>query len=699
MTTNNSLAGGPRVSLLRTGAAILLGAGIAMTALSQPPPQVGTSTNSQRNFLTFSAGKSLVENHFTAQAYMNLIDPSGSKKDFVDWLVNARFISDRTQWTPNGQQTFVDQTQHPNTYGPGMINAFAHIIILNAADLGFIRNQYIRCVPDCRTPNAKIYSYLENYGPTQYLLVDPVTGDPDPNTSTTNTPEAVTIALERRSTDQRNGGRIADVAFDFAPAADASNPGFNFGQIYPYVVQDKEKVPFTLDQSVVNPNSTPPVIIGGDCNYQAHNIKKGLAPRNDQVDEQYIWPLDRVAGVNNDQGVWDCKFNPFDPNVPNVGTRGPKAPFPPVLNAARPDLIGFLQPAPFERVQSGNIFAAELDGLGTKESPGVCLMCHGGNIPSTLTSSGAGWPPHGYIKEFRYLPADAVNSIFGCNDLSSALGTASACQASHFDNPAYIYNRRSSLSPLVVDNGIAATPSDATLDGQQIQLKKYNQAVLINQGAKPPTNAVFDQNGVITGGAWRFATFTDGTITRPTAGVELILGWYAASTGDRSMGASSQNSNFVPAGWSGAVSSGPAQPPGSSLKPSDLYLNVVARNCRSCHMNRELSLDLGTEQQFVANKGNIQDWVFQPECDFLHHEVKPDQIVMPAARLTWERLWNGIRGDSAQTPTIPPNTANNQTRGVQGTTNDSTAVNDPTSQINILKAYLGQTPTSYCKTH
>jgi hypothetical protein len=688
MTTIKSPAGKPRVSLLKTGAAILLGAAIAMSALSQPPPQVGTSTDSQRTFLQFSAGKSLVENHATANAYLKLIDPTGSKTNFVDWLKKAGFISDVSQWTPNGQQTFVDSTTSPNTYGPGMINAFAHIIILNAADLGFIRNQYIRCVPDCKSPNPKIYTYLENYAPTQYLAVRS-DGSPDPNTSTTNTPEAVTIALERRSTDQRNGGRIADVAFEWAPAADGSNPTFNFAQTYAYVVQDREVAPFVID--FTNPTNS-------DCDVKTHNVKAGLAPASNTVDEQYIWPSDG----GNDQAVWDCKFN-----GPPSGTRSPTT----SIDPNRPDLVGYLQPVPFEPVISTQKFAAELDSLGTKPSPGLCFMCHGGNIPSTLQSSGSGWPKNGYIKEFRFLPADATNSIFGCDDTSGDLGTNFACKLSNFDNPTYVSSAIGgrALTPLVQDPGATARASDATKSGQTIQMKRYNQAVLITQGAKPPKNAVFSStDGTITGVGtsknWTAPKETDDQGTqRYTHGVEVILGWYAPlnNLADLSMSGPMfpdpdpgpnagrmilQNEAFVPVGWRG-TSTGPAQPAGHpTVTPSQLYVNVVSRNCRSCHMNRELSLDFGTEAQFSANQGSVQDYVFQPECDWKNGQVNPKNIVMPAARLTWERFWNGVDPNTNKTLQI------NIAKGI----NTSTAVNDLSSQVNLLKAYFGQTPTSYC---
>ena len=224
----------------------------------------------------------------------------------------------------------------------------------------------------------------------------------------------------------------------------------------------------------------------------------------------------------------------------------------------------------------------------------------------------------------------------------------------------------------------------------------------------------FDSNGVITGGNWTFPKFLDGTVTRPTHAVEVVLGWYADrnNPADASMSGAPivvpptdpitgvpnraddvgetilQNDDFVPNGWRGTSTAG-QQPPGANnglgVAPAQLYLNVVAHDCRSCHMNRELSLDFGTEKQFSANKGNVRDYVFQPECDAKLGQVNPENIVMPLARLTWERLWNGINPNT--------NIANDGS-----VASPSTAVSDTTSPINQLKAYFGQTPTSYCST-
>jgi hypothetical protein len=56
--------------------------------------------------------------------------------------------------------------RHRSTRGclrDNIINADSHVIVLNASDLGFVRNQFIRCRPSCSALNPIIYTYLENY--------------------------------------------------------------------------------------------------------------------------------------------------------------------------------------------------------------------------------------------------------------------------------------------------------------------------------------------------------------------------------------------------------------------------------------------------------------------------------------------------------------------------------------------------------
>ena len=592
-----------RLGLLKAAGVVVFGTAIAAVAVAENPPQVATSLDSAHVFLNFSAGKSKAESPTTALNYMAAIDPGQNKVNFTAWLLNAGFISDPSQWKSTGQQTY---TSVPGDYGYGKINAFAHIIILNAADLGFIRNQYIRCIPDCKTKNAKIYTYLENYPPTQFAKLNP-DGTPDTTTQFTSTPEAISIALERRS------GRIADVAFEWAPAANGSSPGTNFGQIYAYVVQ-----PQLTNIQCPSPGSPTGTAVLDSSN-------------NPVVDEQYVWPSN--GGAN--QALWDCKFNNrVSPTHLTLDANG------------NVDLtkIGYLNPRPDFAVHSFDDFAPELDQLGTKQMPGVCLICHGGNIPANLATTQS-WGATGQISEFHPLPADADNSIFGVD--------------------------RSALGP--ISDAPGAYGQNMTQPAQETELKKYAQAVALTAGATLPKSAIFNPDGTIGGGQW-------GVGSSPSHELQVLFGWYNnGNDSDYSMPGTTQNGHFTPIGWRG------------SAQDTTLYQHVIKLSCRSCHLNREPSLDFRTAAQFKGEKGNVQDYVFQPECDALNHRINPHNIVMPLAKITWERFWNGIDFNAdtgvGSKITLPIN-------GIP-----TTAKTDLTSQVNLLKAYFGYTPTSYCAAH
>jgi hypothetical protein len=634
-----TIKGRIRFKILKAATAIALGATLASTALAEPPPQTGSSADSAHAFLTFSAGKSSAENPVTAHAYMNAIDPGQTKLNFKTWLVKAGFIQNEAQWTPSGQQRYTDI---PGDYGVGVINAYSHIIILNAADLGFIRNQYIRCSPNCQTPNAKIYTYLENYGAQQ------TTTDASGHTVTfNNSPVSVQIALEKRPVDLADPGhRIADVAFEWAPASNHSNPTHNFGQIYPYVIIP-EFSNFVCGVGFSNP------------------INDSLG--NQIVDEQYYWPVGAVSGVN--QAFYDCAFNSRPKPIPQFSAGAPD-----------PTHIEFLKPPPDFKIIGGDVFAPELDALGTKQNPGVCLMCHGGNIPSTLATTQS-WGPTGEISEFKFLPADAVNSIFGVDDTVPITVNGTTLQ--------------SPLVPGTRLNGDPNTASNQTEGGQAAEVRKYNQAVALTHGALPPKNATISPIDLSIVGTWSVGR-------SPDHALQVIFGWYQRADGDYSMsGPITQNRFFVPVGWRGATG-------------ANLYSEVIQRDCRSCHLNREPSLDFRTQAQFDGNQGNIQDWVFQPECDFLLGQVNPRNIVMPASRLSWERLWNGILGVNAPFGSSPEPYAlpqfgvidNEVMFGIPGVSAPANVVGPGTtpktsldSDINLLKAHFGYTPTSYCASH
>ena len=233
---------------------------------------------------------------------------------------------------------------------------------------------------------------------------------------------------------------------------------------------------------------------------------------------------------------------------------------------ASPNLhTGVLEP-----FNAGDPFAPNLDFIGNKQNPGVCLICHGG-YPVNLNSAGA-YPNQGNINGFRFLPLDIRNLIFSS------------------------------------DSGPEAT----SRANQEAQIKEYNRAVLNTVTSKAENDGA---------GATRVPVIRD-----------VIQGWYAGSPGDTTMSAATQNADYVPPGWREPVHGG-TSPPGSEV----LYTDVVSLNCRSCHFNRELSLDLGTSAMFLANKGNVEDMVLLPLCQA--NNPPAGNRPMPLAHLTFQRFW------------------------------------------------------------
>jgi len=204
-------------------ATFMAAASFAMTATAKTPPTVFlpnyAPVDQQTNFLTF-LGKFIPEDPTTARAYYSAIDPQNKKVTFTQWLVEAGFIGKESDWHPTGAQTIVTG-QPAGVYGDNIINTDSRVIIINNADLGFVRNQFIRCKPSCTARNPVIYSYLENY---PVKTADPF-GFP--------TPEEAKAAILDANNHREN--RIADVAFEWAPPPDGSSPETRYGQLYAYV--------------------------------------------------------------------------------------------------------------------------------------------------------------------------------------------------------------------------------------------------------------------------------------------------------------------------------------------------------------------------------------------------------------------------------------------------------------------------------
>lgn len=480
-----------------------------------------TPFQQQTHFLTF-LGSFVPESSATAKAYYRAIDPQGQKTTFTKWLVNAGFISSESQWHPYGAQTI---TSTPGDYGDNKVNADSHVIVLNAADLGFVRNQFIRCKPSCTALNPIIYTYLENYPVAPFAVGGSKFGSPEGRAfPTQDEAKAAIQSAIKRPLGDINGQpicsdsttcieRIADVAFEWAPPPTNLSSSTRYGQLYAFVFyHDLNGITETI--------SVPNGLLGKDIQ-------------------------DFATGQ-------------------------------------------------VTQIQPGDPFPPNLDGLGFKQHPGVCFICHGGK-PQNLTSTGT-YPRQGNVDEFRFLPLDIANLMFTSDHDSGDL-----------------------LSRLA----------------QEAQIKKYNKAVLITARG----GAGVDDQGVL----------------RAPHLVEAIRGWYAAFDGDLLMQAPTQNVNFVPKGWREPAHGGTARP-GSE----NLYLTTVATSCRSCHFNRELSLDFGTAASFDA-ESDLLELTLLPECQ--SNNPDPKKRPMPLTNLTYQRMWQS----------------------------------NPTNQtVDLLKAHFGFTPTSYC---
>jgi hypothetical protein len=338
--------------------------GFAAVELTPGVPSIFNPAESQfqaeTHFLVFTGSDDAAgENATTAKAYYKAIDPNNTKPTFADWLVNAGFIKDKSQWHPSGPQKIACDLpgcdlpkRQPNgslTYGDNVINADAHVIVLNAADLGFVRNQFIRCVPSCTASNPIIYTYLENYpvNPFSDSRIAGRSGFPVKTGYPTESEAraAISSALNRplgtlpgcvaAGADTLLGcsiQRIADVAFEWAPPATDPTSPTRYGQLYTYVFDTSSGVP---TETIAVPSG----LVG-------------------------LHTVDIAARTLNLISAGD----PFPPN---------------------------------------------LDFLGFKDHPGVCFVCHGGK-PKSLTSSGA-YPAKGNVSGFRFLPMDVRSFNFTSN--------------------------------------------------------------------------------------------------------------------------------------------------------------------------------------------------------------------------------------------------------------------------------------------
>lgn len=114
---------------------------------------------------------------------------------------------------------------------------------------------------------------------------------------------------------------------------------------------------------------------------------------------------------------------------------------------------------------------------------------------------------------------------------------------------------------------------------------------------------------------------------------ELMEGWYGGS----SLPNATFDPTFVPQGWRAEMNGGPT---GNSPGTEELYLDVIAPNCRACHIMRGRYIS-------EVPEGEIID--FSTYEDFMRYEdvladLLYDSAEMPDALVTYDQFWGNHDG-------------------------------------------------------
>lgn len=153
----------------------------------------------------------------------------------------------------------------------------------------------------------------------------------------------------------------------------------------------------------------------------------------------------------------------------------------------------------------------------------------------------------------------------------------------------------------------------------QSSFREFDLATLKYPGGRDTPNdaeqALFKQQNLIVKGSDTAANDPDNSfgISQPAI-KDLINGWYAG-------GSPVQNKDYTPAGWAGG--------------PQPLYLNVVAKSCRTCHVALD-TRDTGISWIAFADFSDPfrRDQIINYTCD---------KKKMPHAKITFENFWRSDR--------------------------------------------------------
>jgi len=223
--------------------------------------------------------------------------------------------------------------------------------------------------------------------------------------------------------------------------------------------------------------------------------------------------------------------------------------------------------APNRRGDFDRVLSIDLDGRGEKFMPGACTVCHGGTPRGLDASDPARYGNRGDV-DAAFLPWDLDSLLYSDTD------------------PAFSNAGDPDFPPAEQD--LAATYARAP---QEEQFKRLNQLAWLTYG---------DED--------RFALARD-----------LVEGWYGGAAFPRA----AFDGSYIPAGWRAEAEGNPVDAP-------SIYLEVFARNCRSCHV-MHVPGPSGTGQFAISSYADL--------AGAINLTTQLESGRMPLARLTMDRFW------------------------------------------------------------
>ena len=249
-------------------------------------------------------------------------------------------------------------------------------------------------------------------------------------------------------------------------------------------------------------------------------------------------------------------------------------------NRSQPGLVTFYAFAPDDVTGAfRRVSSANFDGRGEKALPGACTACHGGRPLRPAADP-----------RNTYASSSNVGATFMPWDLES-----------------FLYSDTDPAFPNDAAN--ASLRARFTRAAQEAEFKKLNAAAYGTYGSGQPFQCYPAFGGPC----------------------ELVEMWYGAGLAS----ATFRNRQIAPGWVRGGLDNNP-------VESEQIYLDVFARHCRACHVQRVQDPTGEIDPQFRTHAELVD-----PAQATLIKSLAFDQGTMPAARLTLDRFWSvGSSGSS-----------------------------------------------------